>query len=48
MYICLYKGSAIIGREMKLIKESNGVEMPIQLWNADITSKALGESYVYF
>ena len=29
MYICLYKGLAIIGREMKLIKELEGVEMPI-------------------
>ena len=29
MYICLYKGSTVIGREMKLIKELEGVEMPI-------------------
>ena len=27
MYICLYKGLAIIGRDMKLIKESEGCGM---------------------
>ena len=48
MYICLYKGSIVIGREMKLIKESDGVEMPIELWNADITSETSGASYVCF
>ena len=48
IYTCLYKSSVVIGQEMKLIKESKGVEMPIQLWNADITSKALGASYVHF
>ena len=48
MYICLYKGSAIIGREMKLIKESDGVEMLVQLWNADITSEVSRASYVHF
>ena len=30
MYICLYKGSAIIGRDMKLVKESDGVKMLVQ------------------
>ncbi len=29
MYICLYKGSTIIGRDMKLIKESKGVKIHI-------------------
>ena len=48
MYICLYKGSAVLGRDMKLVKESDGVAMPIQLWNADITSEASGASYVHF
>ena len=48
MYICLYKGSAVLGRDMKLVKESYEVVMPIQLWNADITSEALGASYVHF
>ena len=29
MYICLYKSSTLIGKDMKLIKESEGVKMPI-------------------
>ena len=48
MYICLYKGSVVIGRDMKLFKELEGVKMPIQLWNADITFEASGASYVRF
>ena len=48
MYICLYKGSVVLGRDMKLVKESDGVAMLIQLWNADITSEASGASYVHF
>ena len=48
MYICLYKGSNIISRDMKLIKELEGLKIPVQLWNADITSKALKASYVHF
>ena len=48
MYICLYKGSTIIGRDMKLIKESEGVKMPVWLWNADVTFEAPKASYVHF
>ena len=48
MYICLYKGMAVIGRDMNLTKESEGVKMPMQLWNADVTFKVLGASYVHF
>ena len=29
MYICLCKGSIVIGRDMNLIKELEGVKMPV-------------------
>ena len=29
MYICLYKGSSLIGKEMKLVKEYKGEKMPM-------------------
>ena len=29
MYNCLYKGSTVIGGDMKLMKESEGVKMPV-------------------
>ena len=48
MYICLYKGSTLIGKDMKLIKESEWVKMLVQLWNADVTFEASGASYVCF
>ena len=48
MYICLYKGSTVIAAEMKLTKESDGVEMAIQLWNSNITLEASRASYVHF
>ena len=32
MYICLYKGSALIEKDMKLTKEYNGDKMLVQLW----------------
>ena len=48
VYICLYKGSTVIGRDMKLMKESKGVKMLMQLWNIDVTFEASGESYVRF
>ena len=47
-YICLYMGSVVPGRDMKLMKESKGVKMPVQLWNVDVTFKVSGASYVHF
>ena len=29
MYICLYKGSSLIGKEMKLVKKSKEEKMPM-------------------
>ena len=48
MYICLYKGSTMIGRDMKLMKELEEVKMPVKLWNVDVTFEVSGASYVHF
>lgn len=48
MHICLYKGSSAFGRDMVLGKVQEGVEMPVQLWNADVTWEATDASFVRF
>ena len=42
MYICLYKGSTMIGKDMKVVKQSKGVKMLLQLLNVDVTFEASG------
>ena len=42
MYIYLYKGSAMIRRDIKLMKEIEGVKIPVQLWNANVTLRHQG------
>ena len=48
MYIFLYKGSALIRNDMKLVKESEGEKMLVQLWNAHITYEASSASFIHF
>ena len=48
MYIYLYKGSSLIGKEIKIIKESKDMRMLEQLWNGDITFEATSASFIHF
>ena len=38
----------VIGRDIKLMKVLEGVNMPMQLWNVDVTFEASRASYVHF
>ena len=37
MHMFLFKGVTYFGKEMELNREQDGIELPVQLWSADMT-----------
>ena len=48
MHVCLYKGSTFFSKGMELETIRYGEKNLVQLWSVDMTSEAIGASYVRF